>query len=71
MKILILPGDGISPEITEATIEVLNAADRRFGLNAELEWDEVGFAALAASGSTCPPEVIERARAADERGGSA
>jgi 3-isopropylmalate dehydrogenase len=65
MKILVLPGDGIGPEITEATIEVLNAADRRFGLNIELERDEVGFAALAASGSTCPPDVIERARAAD------
>ncbi|MDH5410552.1 MAG: isocitrate/isopropylmalate family dehydrogenase, partial [Alphaproteobacteria bacterium] len=65
MKILILPGDGIGPEITEATIAVLNAANRRFGLNVELDRGEVGFAALAASGCTCPPDVIERARAAD------
>jgi 3-isopropylmalate dehydrogenase len=65
MKILILPGDGIGPEISEATVEVLTAADRRFGLNVELERGEIGFAALAASGSTCPAGVIERARAAD------
>jgi len=65
MKILVLPGDGIGPEIIGATIEVLTAADRRFGLNIELERDEVGFTALAATGSTCPPDVIGRARAAD------
>ncbi len=65
MKILVLPGDGIGPEITEAALEVLAAADRRFGLGIEFERDEVGFAALAAKGSTCPLEVVERAKAAD------
>lgn len=65
MKILVLPGDGIGPEITEATLEVLAAADRRFGLGIEFERDAVGFAALEASGSTCPPEVVERAKAVD------
>ena len=65
MKILVLPGDGIGPEITETALEVLAAADRRFGLDVEIERDEVGFAALAAAGSTCPPEVVERAKAAD------
>lgn len=64
MRILVLPGDGIGPEITGATLEVLAVADRRFGLGLELERDAVGFAALEAGGSTCPPEVIERARAA-------
>jgi 3-isopropylmalate dehydrogenase len=49
-KILVLPGDGVGPEITKATIEVLNAADRRFELNVELERDGVGFAAVAAFG---------------------
>ena len=65
MKILVLPGDGIGPEITEAAIEVLAVADRRFGLGIELERDAVGFVALEACGSTCPPEVVERAKAAD------
>jgi len=65
MKILILPGDGIGPEITEATIAVLTAADRHYGLNIELERGEIGFAALAASGSTCPAGIIDQARAAD------
>ena len=29
MKILVLPGDGIGSEITEATVAVLTAADKR------------------------------------------
>ena len=32
MKLLVLPGDGIGPEITEATLKVLDAADRRYKL---------------------------------------
>ena len=32
MKIFVLPGDGIGPEITAATLAVLVAADRRFSL---------------------------------------
>ena len=30
MRILVLPGDGIGPEITTATLSVLEAADARF-----------------------------------------
>ena len=65
MKILVLPGDGIGPEITEATLAVLAAADRRFAMGLAIEQDRVGFAALDAHGTTCPPPVVERARAAD------
>ncbi len=65
MNILVLPGDGIGPEITEATVAVLTAADRRFGLDIALEYDEVGFAALKTHGSTCPDVLIDRAKAAD------
>ena len=36
MKILVLPGDGIGPEITDATLKVLEAARTRFGLPLEL-----------------------------------
>jgi isocitrate/isopropylmalate dehydrogenase len=31
MKLLVLPGDGIGPEITAATVAVLEAADRAPG----------------------------------------
>ncbi len=65
MQILVLPGDGIGEEITAATLEVLRAADSRFGLGLEYEFEEIGFAALAKHGTTCPERVFERARAVD------
>ena len=63
MNLLVLPGDGIGPEITAAAIDVLHVADRRFGLELHLEYDEVGFVSLEKYGTTLRPEVLERARA--------
>jgi isocitrate/isopropylmalate dehydrogenase len=33
MKILVLPGDGIGPEIIASTLDILRAADERLSLN--------------------------------------
>ncbi|WP_108663472.1 isocitrate/isopropylmalate dehydrogenase family protein [Acuticoccus kandeliae] len=65
MKLLILPGDGIGPEITAATVSVLDAADRRFGLGLEYETMEIGWASYHATGTTLPDAVLDIARAAD------
>jgi 3-isopropylmalate dehydrogenase len=64
-RLLLLPGDGIGPEIVAATREVLSAADAAFGLGLEMEEAEIGFAALKAQGTTIPDHVIAAARAAD------
>ena len=50
MKIALLPGDGIGPEITEATRTVLAAADRKHGLGFNFTEVAIGFAALKAEG---------------------
>ena len=65
MKLLVLPGDGIGPEITAATVAVLEAADRRFGLELGLEYADIGFAALEKAGTTLPDGVLDRARIVD------
>jgi 3-isopropylmalate dehydrogenase len=65
MRLLVIPGDGIGPEITAATLDVLSAADRRFGLGLAPSHAEAGAASLAAHGTTLLPEVLEAARAAD------
>ncbi len=65
MKILVLPGDGIGPEITAATVDVLQAAGERFGLGLELEHDIVGHEALKRYGTTVRPELLATAKAAD------
>jgi 3-isopropylmalate dehydrogenase len=63
--ILVLPGDGIGPEIVAATIDILCVADRLFDLGFRYETAAVGFDALKASGTTFPDAVLQRARAAD------
>ena len=65
MHILLLPGDGIGPEITEATRTVLAAAGERTGLPLSFETRDIGFAALATDGTTLPDGVLERIRAVD------
>jgi 3-isopropylmalate dehydrogenase len=65
MRLLVLPGDGIGEEITAATLAVLEAADRRFGLGLEFERRDIGFAALEKEGTTLPDAVVERAREVD------
>jgi isocitrate/isopropylmalate dehydrogenase len=65
MKIAVLPGDDIGPEITEATLSVLAAADRHFGLDLDFDQHDIGMAAHRKFGTTLPPSAIEAARGAD------
>ena len=65
MRLLILPGDGIGPEISDAAEQVLRAAAGRQGLSLGIERAEIGFAALAREGTTIPEAVIAAAKAAD------
>jgi 3-isopropylmalate dehydrogenase len=62
-RLLVLPGDGIGPEIVAATLAVLRRADAVFGLGLAFEHDEIGLARLARDGTTCPASVLEKARA--------
>ena len=63
-KILILPGDGIGPEIIAEAVKLLNklVAD---GLDIELEEGLVGGAAYDAKGHPLPEDTLLQARAAD------
>ncbi|HSA90643.1 MAG TPA: isocitrate/isopropylmalate family dehydrogenase [Burkholderiales bacterium] len=65
MKLLVLPGDGIGPEITAATMAVLQAAERRFRLDFSFEERQIGLAALATHGTTLPDGILQRAREVD------
>ncbi|MBF0256810.1 MAG: 3-isopropylmalate dehydrogenase, partial [Gammaproteobacteria bacterium] len=64
-KILVLPGDGIGPEIVAEAVKVLEALRQRHGLDVELEHGLVGGAAIDATGGPLPAETLERAKAAD------
>jgi 3-isopropylmalate dehydrogenase len=64
IDIVVLEGDGIGPEITAATLKVLEAAARAAGVSFAFTRADIGFKALKASGSTMPDAVFEQARAA-------
>ncbi len=64
MKILVLPGDGIGPEITEATLSVLGRANALYKLGLEWQRDEIGFVTLKKEGTTLASRVMDAARAA-------
>jgi 3-isopropylmalate dehydrogenase len=63
-RILVLPGDGIGPEITTEAVKVL---DRLVGEGLEVELDEglVGGAAYDAVGSPLPDATLDMAKEAD------
>ncbi len=65
MRLLILPGDGIGPEIMAATLAALGALNAERGLKLELEERSIGLEALKAEGSTLPDAVLQDIRAAD------
>jgi isocitrate/isopropylmalate dehydrogenase len=59
MKILALPGDGIGPEITHCTLNVLQAASEVFSLGLEFQTRDIGLATLKSQGTTLPSEVMK------------
>ena len=65
MKLLVLPGDGIGPEITAATLAVLQAAGERFGLALDLTHDTAGHESHRLHGTTIRPELLAAARQSD------
>ncbi len=65
LKIAVLPGDGIGPEISAQGVDVLTAVCDRFGHELQLEYGLVGAAAIDAVGNPFPDETLELCRRSD------
>jgi 3-isopropylmalate dehydrogenase len=65
MHFVVLPGDGIGPEISAATVQVLELLNTRLDLGLTFTTHEVGLATLKSVGTTTPPGVLDACRAAD------
>jgi len=57
LRIAVLPGDGIGPDVTAQAVRVLQAAAERFGLRLALSHYPVGAAAVASAGGPLPAET--------------
>ncbi|HET7200369.1 MAG TPA: isocitrate/isopropylmalate family dehydrogenase, partial [Burkholderiales bacterium] len=64
MKIAVLPGDGVGPEVIAEAVKVLDAF-RPEGLRFELEQAPVGGAAYDAAGDPIPEATLALAKRAD------
>ena len=65
MKIAILPGDGIGPEVTAAAVQVLERLRKDFGLKIEMESAPVGGTAYDLNKHPLPEATLTLAKQAD------
>jgi 3-isopropylmalate dehydrogenase len=64
-KILVLPGDGIGPEIVTEALKVLSFLKKDAGLDVQVDEALVGGAAYDETGHPLPAETLNKAKAAD------
>ena len=65
LKIAVLPGDGIGPEVTKQSVKVLKAIADRFDHNFEFEEAIVGAVAIDATGEPLPYDTLELCKESD------
>ena len=65
LKILVVPGDGIGPEVTAAAVDVLRAVAKRFGHKLDLSDGLLGGVAIHKTGTPFPADTRDKALAAD------
>ncbi len=59
LKITVLPGDGIGPEVTEQAVRVLQAVAGAFDHQLQLQSKAIGGAALLAANDPLPADTIQ------------
>jgi len=62
-KISLIPGDGIGPELTEATLTVLKSAQDKFGLKLDIVEAEAGDTTCKNKGVALPNDTVEKIKA--------
>lgn len=63
--VLVLPGDGIGPEVMRSATDILSALIEKEGLDITLDYDLVGGSAYEAYGTPLKEETLAKAKQAD------
>ena len=63
--IVVIPGDGIGTEITDAAVEVLKKIDDIYKIGLTYEWKDAGGAAYDKFGEPLPQDTIDACKKAD------
>ncbi len=64
-RVVLLPGDGIGPEITAVARKLLEVVSQRHGFELIFEEHPIGGSAIDATGEPLPASTLEACRAAD------
>lgn len=64
-NVVLLPGDGVGPEIIDAAVAVLNAVERKYGHNFHMRPMPVGGSAIDSTGVPLPKETLDACKAAN------
>jgi 3-isopropylmalate dehydrogenase len=64
-KIAIIPGDGIGPELTKATVQILETVQERYNINLALVNADAGDACFERKGVALPEETINLIKTSD------
>ena len=65
VKILLLPGDGIGPEVINVGRKVIEKLSHKFDLDVNFDEGLIGHAAIEATGEPLPQETLDKANQAD------
>lgn len=65
MKLVVIPGDGIGPETMAVTLNVLNALDKKYHLQLEIQHAIAGKESLLKHGSTIAPGLLDLVKNSD------
>ena len=64
-KIIVLPGDGIGPEVTDEAEKMMAEIAADYGLELDLQTELIGGAAMDATGEPLPEKTLQACRGAD------
>jgi len=64
-SVVVLPGDGIGPEVTAEAIQILKSVDEQLNLKLEFSEGLIGGAALDATGEPLPASTVDLCKKAD------
>ncbi len=64
-KIVLLPGDGIGPEVTAQAVRVMEAVARKFGHEFLFDSKRIGGIAIDETGDPLPQETVDACKSSD------
>ncbi len=64
-KIVVLPGDGIGPEVTAQAVNVLKTVGQKYSIDFVFDYALIGAVAIDKTGTALPDETLDKCNTAD------